>query len=96
MLGAFGCGAFLNDPKVICGIYSDLLRSEFRGVFRVNYFVCLLYYTCMMVYKMVALSANFSDAASILWDMMAANSDSLTDYLNMDKRTTPMCVRGCA
>ena len=49
----------------------------------------------MMVYKMVALSANFSDAASILWDMMAANSPALTDSLTMDKLTMFLCVRGC-
>lgn len=34
VLGAWGCGVFGNDPAVVAGVFRDLLRGEFAGVFR--------------------------------------------------------------
>jgi uncharacterized protein (TIGR02452 family) len=32
VLGAFGCGAFRNDPQVVAGVYADLM-AEYGGAF---------------------------------------------------------------
>lgn len=34
VLGAWGCGVFRNDPKVVAGAFAGALRGRFRGVFR--------------------------------------------------------------
>ena len=39
ILGAFGCGAFGNDPQMVAKIFKQVLdRSEFKGVFEEIYF----------------------------------------------------------
>ena len=42
VLGAFGCGAYKNDPRVIAGIYQELLSNEFRGAFKCVAFSIIL------------------------------------------------------
>ena len=32
VLGAFGCGAFMNDPDVVAGVYAQLMK-EYQGAF---------------------------------------------------------------
>jgi uncharacterized protein (TIGR02452 family) len=34
ILGAWGCGVFGNDPKVIAETFSSFLNGKFKGVFR--------------------------------------------------------------
>lgn len=34
ILGAFGCGAFLNDPAEVARIFAEELQSNFRGCFK--------------------------------------------------------------
>jgi uncharacterized protein (TIGR02452 family) len=34
VLGAWGCGAFGNDGRLIAGLFRDALQGEFRGVFQ--------------------------------------------------------------
>ena len=39
ILGAFGCGAFGNDPQMVAKIFKQVLdRSEFKGIFEEIYF----------------------------------------------------------
>lgn len=33
VLGAWGCGAFRNDPKVVAPLFGEAIRGPFRGVF---------------------------------------------------------------
>lgn len=34
VLGAWGCGAFQNDPKVVAPLFERILREDFAGAFR--------------------------------------------------------------
>ena len=38
VLGAWGCGVFRNDPMVVAGVFSELLRGRFQGAFQEVFF----------------------------------------------------------
>jgi len=41
VLGALGCGAFLNDPAKIAKIFHTLLHEEFQGIFKMVIFAII-------------------------------------------------------
>jgi len=41
VLGAFGCGAFQNDPKTIARLFHELLDGEFQGCFSLVVFAII-------------------------------------------------------
>ena len=34
VLGAWGCGAFGNDPTLVAGLFRDALTGPYRGAYR--------------------------------------------------------------
>ena len=41
VLGALGCGAFQNDPKIISHLFHQLLTTEYAGVFELALFAII-------------------------------------------------------
>lgn len=51
VLGAWGCGVFRNEPRLVAGIFSELLKGEFKDKFEHIMFAVLDHSTKQQTYQ---------------------------------------------